>query len=67
MRADEDFLLGLAQRIERQGYNVDSDAITIRERSTIFGMLRRWPECERRRKSGPWVGLERRASMGPTA
>jgi hypothetical protein len=40
---------------------LDSDALTCRERSTLFGLLRLWPQCERRRISGPWNGVERRA------
>ena len=63
IRRDESELIGLAHRITTCGYDAsDSNALTIREHSTLYGMLKRWPQCERRRQSGAWDGVERRKS-----
>jgi hypothetical protein len=64
-REDDALMLGLMQNPTAFSgqpilTQLDSDALTCRERSTLFGLLRLWPQCERRRISGPWNGVERR-------
>jgi hypothetical protein len=62
-RRDSDELWGLAYRVEHDGFhNWTSDAITIREHSTLMGMIRHSEGCcDRRRVVGEvWRGPERR-------
>lgn len=60
MRKEEDMLWGLSRNLQAQ-QRLTSDTLTIRERSTLFGMLRRWPQFDRRLHSRAWDGTERRA------
>ena len=65
MRRDSDELCGLAYRVEHYGYaGWDSNAITVREHSTVMGMVRHSEGCCDRRRiaPGPWQGPERRRS-----
>lgn len=67
-RRDEDELWGLAHNPDRVD-GLPSDSLARRERSTLFGMLRRWPQFDRRLHSREWDGVERRSSRisGPHA
>jgi len=60
-RSDEAYLWGLAHNPDMQR-RMTCNALTVREHSTLYGMLKQWPYVERRHGAGKWDGTERRAS-----
>jgi hypothetical protein len=61
-RRDEEEVCGLYLYLKHGGYEWwTSDVLTLRERTTLRGMLHMWPQYERRRPfTGGWPGPERR-------